>query len=149
MTFVRRILEALLGKIFNSKKTKPETTNPQADTEVQEQLPVNPTIAPDPPVGRGERWDFVRKDYDGTWRIRWPSTLAREHGIGPGSWCTVNGARAEFRSFDTDHGARRPSYRMPMTVLVHFPARCILYTKEGKAIAWFEAPAANTSGRLP
>lgn len=114
-------------------------------------LPVNPEIAPDPLVGRGEMWDFSIKTWDQSFRIRWPSTLGRApHGIGPGSWVIVNDLhRAEFRSFDTDHGAMRPSYTMPLTTPVEYPATAILYAADGTRIAWFRTEGPNRSGRLP
>jgi len=131
----------------------PDSTEPPpaADPPAQPALPVNPAIAPDPAEGRGERWDFGRKAYDSTWRIRFPSTLGRPpHNVGAGSWCTVNaGARAEFRSFDLDHGAKRPSYTMPLSTSVAFPATVILHDASGKPVAWFRADAADTNGRLP
>jgi len=139
-------LKKLLG-IGGSDPKPPEPVDPPAPPAPT--LPTNPAIAPDPAEGRGERWDLARKDYDQTWRVRWPSTLAREHGVGPGSWCEVNGARAQFRSFDTDSGAKRPSYTMPLATPITFPATAILYKPDGTALAYFIAPGPNTNGRLP
>ena len=128
----------------------PPAEEPETPAQPDPALPVNPPIAPDPAEGRGERWDLGRKTYDQTWRVRWPSTLAREHGAGgPGSYCTVNGVRAEFRSWDVDHGARRPSYTMPLSTPVAFPALAILHRADGTAIAWFKATGPDQNGRLP
>ena len=105
-------------------------------------LPTNPSTPPDLEGSISEQWSFAKKDYDQTWRVRWPSSLP------VGEYCTVNGVRADFRSFDTDHGARRPSYTMPQSVAVTYPATCILYDKD-EPVAWFVANSQNESGRLP
>ena len=122
------------------KATEPPVIEQPADT-----LPTNPQTGPDLPGSRSEQWSLSRKDYDQTWRIRWPSTFAY---LGAGSYCTANGNRADFRSYDTDHGARRPSYTLPLSTPLSNPVRCILYAQDGQAVAWFDG-SVNASGRLP
>jgi hypothetical protein len=50
---------------------------------------------------------------------------------------------------DTDHGAFRPSYTMPQSVVVALPATCILYSRNGVALAYFVTDSHNKRGRLP
>lgn len=114
-------------------------------------LPTNPTIPANPSGTSAQLWYFGYKSYDNTFRIRWPTHFATALGVGSGSYTTVNGQTARFRSFDTDNGAKRPSYtisgpksRFSGTVT------CILYSSRGQALAWFKANSqATTQGRLP
>jgi hypothetical protein len=113
-----------------------------------ESLPVNPPI-PDNPAGTSAQlYYFNFKSYDNTFRIRWPSYFATDLGVGPGSYVMVNDQRAEFRSFDKDSGAQRPSYTMPgPESRLSAPYRCILHAADGRVIAWFETPVYK-QGRL-
>lgn len=149
---IARFLAALARAFGRARRPAAPTAPPLPENPPDPPMPLpeNPPIPPDPPTGRGEMWDFARKNYDQTWRIRFPSALAREHGIGPGSYCIVNGRdRASFRSYDRDHGAMRPSYTMPLAVRIEFPATVVLYRADGRAVAWFRADRPNQSGRLP
>lgn len=126
----------------------PPDQPPEIDAPTPEGLPVNPPV-PDNPTGtRMELWSFAKKTYDNTYRIRWPSYFANYVGVGKGSFCMVNGHRAEFRSYDTDAGAKRPSYTMPVRELGS-PVLCILHDATGP-IAWFSTPdTATRNGKLP
>jgi len=112
-------------------------------------LPTNPQTGPDLPGSISEQWSLKRKDYDGTYRITWPSTFASDYGIGEGSYCTVGDHRAAFRGIDADHGARRPKYTLPQSKTFALPVTCILYNSQGEAVGWFEADRVGTNGRLP
>ncbi len=117
----------------------------------KDNLPANPVI--DNPSGRSaQMWYFGYKDYDRTFRIRWPTYFTTARGVGPGSYTLVNGERAEFRSYDTDRGAQRASYtiagpenRFTGEVL------CVLYSADGQALGWFRTVhgAADNQGSLP
>jgi len=135
--WLQRLIDKLRGKV----KPEPEPVKPT--------LPTNPKTPPDIEGSISEQWSFNGKDYDNSWRIRWPSYFYDVHRIGRDSWCTVNGIRAEFRSYDTDHGAFRPSYTMPQSVVVALPATCILYSRNGVALAYFVTDSHNKRGRLP
>ena len=103
-------------------------------------LPKNPSI-PGYGTSASQRWHFLYKDYDHTWRIRWPTYFADKLGNPKESWCTVNGERAPFRSFDTDNG-ERASYTLPgPRRRLSGPVICILYSSDGKALGWFQAIA--------
>lgn len=103
-------------------------------------LPKNPEI-PGYGTSARQRWHFIYKDYDHSWRIRWPTYFADKLGDPAASWCTVNGERAPFRNFDTDHG-KRASYRLPgPRRRLSGPVICILYSSDGKALGWFQATA--------
>jgi hypothetical protein len=114
-------------------------------------LPTNPTIPANPSGSSAQLWYFGYKSYDNTFRIRWPTYFATALGVGKGSYTMVAGQKAGFRSYDTDNGAKRPSYtidgpksRFSGTVT------CILYSSHGQALAWFKANSqATTQGRLP
>ncbi len=131
-------------EIVDIIKDKPEAVEP-----AKPELPTNPQTPPDLEGSISEQWSFSRKDYDNTWRVRWPTYFYTAHKVGQGSYCTVNGDRAEFRSYDKDHGAYRPSYTMPQSIPVALPATCILYDREGNALAWFITDSHNKRGRLP
>ncbi len=114
-------------------------------------LPNNPSIPANPSGTSRQLWYFGYKSYDNTFRIRWPTHFATSMGVGPGSYTMVDGQRASFRSFDTDYGAKRPSYtiRGPKNRF-RGDVLCILYSEDGRALGWFVANADVTSqGRLP
>jgi len=90
-------------------------------------LPKNPSI-PGYGTSASQRWHFLYKDYDHTWRIRWPTYFADKLGNPKESWCTVNGERASY----TLPGPRRR---------LSGPVICILYSSDGKALGWFQAIA--------
>ena len=106
-------------------------------------LPTNPVC---PENGMAEMWTFLKKDYDQSWRVRFPTFFA--NSCGHASYCVVGGIRFNFRSYDTDGGARRPSYQYPQ-VKLQFPVLCVLHDDSGAAVAWFKASGADSSGRLP
>jgi hypothetical protein len=109
-------------------------------------LPNNPDVS-----GRCQQWYFGYKSYDNSYRIRWSNYFATDLGLGPGSYCTVNGEVATFRSYDTDNGCKRPSYttRGPSSRF-NGEVTCILYTPSGQAVGWFKANGdATTQGMLP
>lgn len=115
-------------------------------------LPVNPATPEDIPGSKSEQWTFTTKDYDQSYRIRWPTTLSNEpYNLGAGSYVMVNGMRAEFRSYDGDGGAKRASYTMALSVVIPGrPITNIVYKADGVALAWFVTPdTLNRSGRLP
>lgn len=129
--------------------TPPDPVDPEPPVVI---LPTNPVCPPDLPGTRSESWDFSRKDApnaDQTWRPRFPATCGKPpFSVGPGSFCTINGnSRAEWRGMDAD--SDRPSFTMPLSVPVVFPARVILHDTAGKPIAWFDAPGPNSTGKLP
>ena len=127
-------------------------TNPTPDPPpvvVDNDLPVNPDTGADLPNSISEQWSFGTKEYDQTWRIRFPSHFANKMGIGPGSYCMANDNRAEFRSFDADNGSKRPSYTMSLSIKLNAPVTCILYDKDGKAVGWFKCEGLSGRGRLP
>lgn len=164
------INQALLDKINSAiNDYMAEVVNPPAEPDVPdtppdqppdeppvveppsapEGLPVNLPVPDNPSGTRKELWSFAKKTYDSTYRIRWPSYFANFMGIGKGSYTMVNGHKAAFRSFDTDAGAKRPSYTMPVRDLGS-PVLCVLHDSQGAAIAWFQTPDAGTrNGRLP
>jgi len=117
----------------------------------QEGLPDNPAVGESRPGSSSELWYFSYKDSDSTFRIRWPSYFANVLGVGAGSYTTVNGQFAEFRGFDTDEGANRPSYSVPgPSIRFVGEVLCILYAADGQALAWFRTPVASPiQGRLP
>ncbi len=128
----------------------PAPATPATDPSL-ETLPSNPSVPPTPEGSSAELWYFGYKDYDNTFRIRWPTYFAVSLGVGEGSYTLVNGERARFRSFDTDHGAKRPSYTMPgPSGRLNGTVTCVLYSHSGVALAWFRTTAgATTQGRLP
>ncbi len=120
-------------------------------------LPVNPAV-PENPEGTSAElfyWGPKAHQKPANWRIRWPSHFARALGVGPGSWSVVwpaagEARRAEFRSFDTDHGARRPSYTMPLEPVPEAPVRVVLHGSDGRALGWFGVEdLKRRQGRLP
>jgi hypothetical protein len=120
-------------------------TPEQPETE----LPTNPVTGPDLPGSISEQWSMKLKDYDNTYRITWPSTFAREYGVGAGSYCTVGPHRAAFRGIDADHGAMRPKYTLPLSASFDLPVTCILYNASGEAVGWFVADQVGINGTLP
>jgi hypothetical protein len=115
-------------------------------------LPNNPSVPANPSGTSRQLWYFGYKSYDNTYRIRWPTYFATELNIGPGSYTTVNGERARFRSFDTDNNSNRPSYTIPAQRGTRFRGEvlCILYNKNDQPIAWFRTSASGRSqGSLP
>ena len=134
------------------KKAKPElppiTPEPEPDEDTDNALPKNPATGPDVPNSISEHWSFGAKEHDQTWRVRWPSYFARQ-GIGSSSYCTVNGFKAHFRSYDVDHGSKRPSYTMPLSIGLVAPITCILYDNSGVAIGWFKCNGLSGKDRLP
>lgn len=112
------------------------------------QLPQNPKTPNDLPGSISEQWSFSKKDYDKSYRIRFPTMFAKT--VGTGSYSMVNGNKATFRSYDTDNGSKRPSYTISSSIKLTGPITCILYSKESKALAWFSTPDTGTrSGKLP
>jgi len=110
-------------------------------------LPVNPAIPAS--SGRAQEAYFARKNYDKSYRIRFPTAL-QQHG-GTGSYVMVNGYRAEFRGWWTDEpGAKRPSYTMPIGGGIQAPVTCVLHSADGVARAYFIAGNAERwRGRIP
>ncbi len=106
-------------------------------------LPRNPLI---PEGGMAESWSLLMKDSEPKWRVRWPTLFSNV--CGSKSFCTLNGHVLAFRSYDTDNGAKRPSYQRNSEP-VSGPFLCVLYNDAGAAIAWFKAKAFGQSGRLP
>ena len=99
-------------------------------------LPDNPSIPPAPPNTNNQSFEIMHKEYDSSWRIRWPSAFAEF--AGPGSYTMLDGLhRAEFRSWDTDNGANRPSYTMPYSAWNGAgEVLAILYDKNEIARGW-------------
>lgn len=129
---ITRFFSRLWKKLFG-RDDKPKT-----------QLPMNPVL---PDSGTREQWSFLVKDYDNSFRVRWPTHFATE--CGAKSYCTVDGVVFPFRSYDTDNGAKRPSYQHDQYPLAA-SVTCVLFTDYGKAVGWFRASAPfNVSGRLP
>jgi len=147
MTFWRRVWQAIVDWLNRDDFSDETEPNPNPD----EGLPANPYCGPDLPGTISQHWSFLKKDGDKTWRIRWPTYFSGTIDIWTQerTYTTVNGHMAEFRSFDTDNGARRPSYTMPQSIKVEFPATCILFDEDAKPIAWFKADRHGISGRLP
>ena len=112
----------------------------------QEQGLTNPAV-PDGP-GRVQEWYWARKDYDGSFRVRWPTYFADV--AGNGSYTMINEHRAEFRGYWTDQPeARRPSYTMPIRDLPS-EVLCVLYSSEDKPLAWFRTATVGAHrGTLP
>lgn len=141
------------GTSASAQDSDPVTTDPTTTTDItttSSGLPTNPSI-PNSGSSR-EQWYFGYKSYDGTFRIRWPTYFATTYGVGPGSYNTVNGQRATFRSFDVDNGARRPSYTIPgPSSRFRGEVTCILYSSSGTALGWFRTNygGSRTSGSLP
>jgi hypothetical protein len=115
-------------------------------------LPNNPSVPANPSGTSRQLWYFGYKSYDNTYRIRWPTYFATQLNMGPGSYTTVNGERAPFRSYDTDNNSKRPSYTIPAARGTRFSGEvlCILYTQNNEPVAWFKTSASGvTQGRLP
>jgi hypothetical protein len=108
----------------------------------------NPTIPPNP-QGRVQLFSLTYKEYDDTWRPRWPTYFATDLNIGPGSFTLINGVRLEFRSFDVDEGAKRPSYTVSGKNVVTFPAKCKLYNSDGVKVGEITVSGPVTESRLP
>lgn len=114
-------------------------------------LPTNPQLAD----SAAEKWTFVYKEWDHTFRIRWPTHFYREYGIGPGSYNIIRSdalaedQRAEFRSYDIDSG-RRTSYTAPGPSSRLGPAgtpiTVILYLSDGTAVGWFSTTIEGVRG---
>ena len=129
----------------------PDASGGSGDTPAYTDLPTNPSVPSNPSGTSRQLWYFGYKDYDRTFRVRWPTYFSTTMGIGSGSYTMIDGQRAKFRSYDTDHGAKRPSYtisgpksRFSGDVI------CILYTSSGTPVAWFRTDAGATrQGRLP
>ena len=107
-------------------------------------LPVNPDTPENLPNSSSEMWYFGAKP-DGTFRIRWPTSLP----VTEDSFCTVNGVRAKFRSWDKDHGARRASYTVAQ-FQIQGTVTNVLFNGAGVGVAWFSTEdTATRQGRLP
>jgi hypothetical protein len=119
----------------------------ESDDDSSSGLPKNPALD-----GSSSRqvWSFGYKEFDHTFRIRWPSYFATDLGVGPGSYTTVNGERAEFRNYDTDNGGRRASYTMPGPSSRLGPVgteiTCVLHSSDGTALGWFKTGAPGGEG---
>jgi len=125
----------------------PDEAEVESITVASGDLPDNPDTPPDLPGSISEQWSFKRKDYDGTYRIAWPSSLRAL--VDDQSYCTVNGQRATWRGVDADNGANRPKYTIDFdAVEIDGPAECILYDLHGTALAWFVG-SVGQSGELP
>ena len=120
-------------------------------------MPTNPVCPADLPGTISESFSWKKKQYDGTYRITWPTTLA-VMGVGEGSYTFVNGFRAEFRGFDTDGSAiepdvpkvKRPKFSLPLAAGVTGPVLCVLHSRAGGKVAWFKLEStADRVGRLP
>ena len=153
MNWLKKLIEFFkrLRDIRDEIKDKPVTPRPpdKPQPPANETLPENPSTPADLPNSISEHWTIGPKAYDSTWRIRWPTTFAKSpFNLGPGSFCTCNGNRAEFRSYDTDNQSKRPSYTMPLSVTLQAPVTCILYDKTGVAVGWFKSGTSG-KGRLP
>lgn len=116
-------------------------TSDSGESKSRGGLPENPTL--DVRDGDAKQmWSFGYKRYDSTFRVRWPTYFATDLGIGPGSYNMINNERAEFRSFDYDDGAQRPSYTMPGPSYrlgdTSTELTCVLYSSDGQALAWFK-----------
>jgi len=112
------------------------TDKPAADEPAGSELPVNPPIPANPEGSYAQSFEIMHKEYDNSWRVRWPSAFAPF--AGPGSYTMLDGTyRAEFRSWDTDHGANRPSYTMPYGAWDgRGEVMAILYDAGGVARGW-------------
>ena len=106
-------------------------------------LPVNPPIPPAPEGSHAQSFEIMRKEYDASWRVRWPSAFAPM--VGEGSYTMLDGIyRADFRSWDTDNGSRRPSYTMPYGAWDgRGEVLAILYDKFGVPRGWVRRGAGD------
>lgn len=127
------------------------TSEEYEEPSTKPDLPGYSDLPDNPPGAAGQRWYFGYKSYDNSFRIRWPTYFAAALGVGPGSYTLVDGQLASFRSYDTDGGARRPSYTIPgPSSRFKGTVICILHTADGRAVGWFQANAGATSqGTLP
>lgn len=151
MRWLQKILDfiARIRELFDGPGKDPDAPTPTPPPD-DGPLPENPATPPDLPGSISEHWTIGPKEYDSTWRIRWPTTFARSpFNLGHGSYCTCNGARAQFRSYDTDNQSKRPSYTMPLSVPLQAPVTCILFDSAGNAVGWFKAEATRDKGHLP
>jgi len=118
-----------------------DSSSSSSDSQTEGALPKNPTLD-DQAGDTKQMWSFGYKDYDHTFRLRWPTYFATDLGVGPGSYNTVNGERAEFRGFDYDDGAQRASYTLPGPSYrlcdTSTELTCVLYSADGQALAWFK-----------
>ena len=127
----------------------PKWPNPeQPDAPVSDTLPNNPST----PVtsDRVQEWYWARKDYDGTWRARFPTALAAQ--VDSSSYCMVDGThRMVFRSWWRDQpGANRPSYTIQQAGLdLGSEVLVTLHKSDGTIVAWFRAARSGGRGRLP
>ena len=133
---------------FNGEVTPTTTTTTTIPPVIDDGLPTNPVTGDDLPNSLSESWRISRKDYDGTYRVRVPTTLWKM-GIGEGSYVMVNDVRAKFRGFDTDNGARSPKYTLLQSEAPNPPVTCVVYSKDGKAVAWFKNDYLAGNGHLP
>jgi len=129
----------------------PPSPEPTPAPEPPPSLPTNPALPPNTAGTNDQRWYFGWKDHDGTFRMRWPTYFWTKHAVGAGSYVLVNELRAEFRSYDTDGGAKRPSYSLPgPRSRVTGEVLCVLVSKDGERLAWFRTRSdATTQGDLP
>ncbi len=114
-------------------------------------LPTNPQIPASTPGSNDQLWYFSFKTHDNTYRIRWPTYFYTVYRLGSGSYTLCNGLRANFRSYDTDNGAMRPSYSLPGPASrLSGRVICVLYAADGTALAWFATNATGINqGTLP
>lgn len=120
----------------------------------QPTLPENPATPPDIPGSNSEKWYFGPKLHQPvpTYRVRWPTTLAKQTGNGSYTvaWWQGASVKAVWRAFDTDNGARRPSYNLAADPRPVAPVTFVLHSPDGTALAWFRVESlARQQGRLP
>jgi len=143
MSIFRRIWRWLVGEAKPAAPTKPITS----------EWP--PCANPECPVAEGlaQSASWKIKTYDGTYRIAVPTALAPALEDGR-SYCTVSDGgptyNALWRGWDTDNGARRGKYSLPLSTPLKPPVRVVVRKSDGTAIAWFVADNLTVwIGRLP
>jgi hypothetical protein len=128
----------------------------QFDPPVEKEptLPTNPATPPDIPGSSSEKWYFGPKLHQSppTYRVRWPSMFAKQTGNGSYTvaWWDGVSVKAPWRAFDTDNGARRPSYNLGVDPRPVPPVTLVLHSPDGTALAWFRVESLDRQqGRLP
>ena len=121
MRWIKRLWDAIRGK--RKRKDKPESF-------------VNPPIPTNTPGTLDQMFSLKRKDYDGTYRITWPTYFAGVIFDRAASYSEINGHRASWYGIDDDNGASRPKYTIDQhMVIIDGRALCKLYNSDGVQLA--------------